>query len=182
MICLKVLVTQSCLTLCDPMDCSPPGSSVHWILQARMLEWVAISFSRGISSAGDWTWVSCIAGKLFTEWATREASILEWVVLPSSRGSCKPRDQTQVSHIAGEQSLPSEPSGKPNDVFNKHKWSRNNKYLDFKYYNCTGIKVTWYLKKTVMTGNKKQYNIKWVINWKILHSKCSEYIQHGYNF
>ena len=41
-----VLVTQSCLTLCDPMDCSPPGSSVPGILQARVLEWVAISFSR----------------------------------------------------------------------------------------------------------------------------------------
>ena len=40
-------VTQSCLTLCDPMDCSPPGSAVHGILQARILEWVAISFSRG---------------------------------------------------------------------------------------------------------------------------------------
>ena len=42
-------VTQSCLTLCNPMDCSPPGSSVHGILQARILEWVAISFSRGYS-------------------------------------------------------------------------------------------------------------------------------------
>ena len=45
-------VTQSCLTLCDPMDCSLPGSSVHGIFQARILEWVAISFSRG-SSPGD---------------------------------------------------------------------------------------------------------------------------------
>ena len=44
------LVTQSCPTLCDPMDCSPPGSSVHGILQARKLEWVAISFSNG------WKW------------------------------------------------------------------------------------------------------------------------------
>ena len=44
-----VLVTQSCLTLCDPMDCSLPGSSVHGILQARILEWVAILFSRGFS-------------------------------------------------------------------------------------------------------------------------------------
>ena len=42
-------VTQSCPTLCDPVDCSPPGSSVHGILQARILEWVAISFSRGSS-------------------------------------------------------------------------------------------------------------------------------------
>ena len=44
-----VLVAQSCPTLCDPMDCSPPGSSVHEILQARILEWVAIPFSRGSS-------------------------------------------------------------------------------------------------------------------------------------
>ena len=45
---LKMLVTQSCLTLCDPVDCSPPGSSVHGILQARTLQWAAISFSRGV--------------------------------------------------------------------------------------------------------------------------------------
>ena len=54
-------VTQSCLTLCDPMDCSPPGSSDHGILQARILEWVAISYSRGSSWPRDWTWVSCIS-------------------------------------------------------------------------------------------------------------------------
>ena len=45
---MKVLVTQSCPTLCNPMDCSPPGSSVHGVLQARILEWVTIPFSRGI--------------------------------------------------------------------------------------------------------------------------------------
>ena len=70
---LVVLVTQSCLTLCDPMDCSPPGSSVHGILQARILEWVAIPFSRGSSQPRDGTQVSCIAGRFFTIWATREA-------------------------------------------------------------------------------------------------------------
>ena len=43
---VKVLVAQLCLTLCDPMDCSPPGSSVHGLFQARILEWVAVSFSR----------------------------------------------------------------------------------------------------------------------------------------
>ena len=47
----SVLVTQSCPTLCNPMDCSPPGSSVHGILQARILEWVAISFPRGFSQS-----------------------------------------------------------------------------------------------------------------------------------
>ena len=45
---VKVLIAQSCLTLCDPLDCRLPGSSVHAILQARILEWVAIPFSRGI--------------------------------------------------------------------------------------------------------------------------------------
>ena len=59
-------VTQSCLTLCNPMDCSPPGSSVHGILQARILEWVAISFSRGSSQPRDRTQVSRIAGRCFT--------------------------------------------------------------------------------------------------------------------
>ena len=50
-VCVCVLVAQSCLTLCDPMDCSPPGSTVHGILQARILEQVAISFSRGSSQS-----------------------------------------------------------------------------------------------------------------------------------
>ena len=56
---------------CDPMDSSPPGS-VHGILQARILEWVAISFSRGSSQPRDWTWVSYISGRFFTVWAIGE--------------------------------------------------------------------------------------------------------------
>ena len=60
---VPVLVTQPCLTLCDPMECSPPASSVHGILQARILEWVPISFSRGFSQPTDQTQLSCIAGK-----------------------------------------------------------------------------------------------------------------------
>ena len=58
--------------LCDPMDCSPQVSSVHSILQARILEWVAISFSRKFSWLMDPIQVSCIAGKFFTIWAIRE--------------------------------------------------------------------------------------------------------------
>ena len=65
-------VAQSCLTLFDPVDCSLPGSSIHGILQARILEWVAISFSRGSSRPRYQTWISCIAGRHFTLWATRE--------------------------------------------------------------------------------------------------------------
>ena len=59
-------VAQSCLTLCDPMDCSPPGSSAHGVLQAAALEWAAISSSRGSSQLRDRTCVSCIAGRFFT--------------------------------------------------------------------------------------------------------------------
>ena len=58
-------VAQSCPTLCDPMDCSLPGFSVHGILQARILEWVTISFSRGSSRPRDQTRVSCIGGRRF---------------------------------------------------------------------------------------------------------------------
>ena len=59
-------VIQSCLTLRDPMDCSLPGSSVHGIFQARVLEWVAISFSKGSSLPRDQSQVPCIAGRHFT--------------------------------------------------------------------------------------------------------------------
>ena len=70
------LVAQPCPTLCYPVDCSPPGFSVHGIVQARILEWVAISSSRGSSQPADRTHVSCsscIAGRFFTIWATSEA-------------------------------------------------------------------------------------------------------------
>jgi len=60
------LVAQSCPTLCDPMDCSLPGSSVYGILLARILEWVAITFSRGSSGPRDRTHVSYIAREFFT--------------------------------------------------------------------------------------------------------------------
>ena len=66
-------VAQSCPTLCDPMDCSLPGTSLHGILQARVLAWVASSFSRGSSRPRDQTQVSHIPGRHFNLWATREA-------------------------------------------------------------------------------------------------------------
>ena len=70
-----VLVAQSFPTLCNPTNYNPPGSSVHGILQARILEWVAISFSRGSSQPRVQSQVSHIAGRFFTFWATREAKI-----------------------------------------------------------------------------------------------------------
>ena len=82
---IKMLGVLSCPTLWDPMDCRPPGSSVHGILQARMLEWVSI---HGIL----------------------QARMLEWVSIPLSRGSSQTRAQTQVSYIASR-FLPSESPG-----------------------------------------------------------------------
>ena len=70
---LYFLFKQSCVWLCNPMDCSLPVFSSHEILQARIPEWIANSFSRASSGPRDWTRVSCIAGRFFTTWATREA-------------------------------------------------------------------------------------------------------------
>ena len=65
-LCVSVLIVQSCTTLCNPMDCSLPGSSVHGILQTRILEWVDMPFSRESSHPRDQNQVSCIAGRFFT--------------------------------------------------------------------------------------------------------------------
>ena len=65
-VCVCVLVAQSCKTLCDPMDCNPPGSSVRGILQARVLEWIAMPSSRRSFQPRDRTQISCIVGRLFT--------------------------------------------------------------------------------------------------------------------
>ena len=73
---IKVKVSQSCLTLCHPMDCSLPGSSVHGILQARILEWVAFPISRGSSRPKDRTQVFCVTGRFFTMRATKEADVI----------------------------------------------------------------------------------------------------------
>ena len=67
---LLLLVAKSCPTLLQPMDCSPPDSSVHGIFQARTLEWAAISFSRGSSQSRDWICVSCIGRWIVYHWAT----------------------------------------------------------------------------------------------------------------
>ena len=69
----KSEVAQSCPTIWDPIHCSLPGSSVHGIFQARILEWIAIFFSRGSSWPRNQTQVSCVAGRFFIDWAMREA-------------------------------------------------------------------------------------------------------------
>ena len=77
--CVSVcLVTQLYPTVCDPMDCRPPSSSVHEILQAKILEWVAISFSRGSSWPRVQIQISYITGRFFTMWATRKAHLISY--------------------------------------------------------------------------------------------------------
>ena len=78
--CVRAKSLQSYPTLCNSMDCSPPGSSVHGFLQTRIQERVAMPSSRGSSLPRDRTWVSCTAGRFFTNWATRE--------VPESRYWC----------------------------------------------------------------------------------------------
>ena len=75
---VKVLVAQPCPTLCDPMDCSLLGSSVHGIFQARILEWVAIPFLRGSYWPRDWTQVSCIAVRFFYHLSHRGSPVWCW--------------------------------------------------------------------------------------------------------
>ena len=87
-------IAQLCPTLCDPLDCNPPGSSIHAIFQARILEWVAIPISRGSFWPRDQTRVSRIAGRLFTIWATKipymgiwlENKCIEWPYVPCPDG------------------------------------------------------------------------------------------------
>ena len=87
-------VTQLCLTLCDPVDCSLPGFSIHGIFQARVLEWVAIFFSRGSSWPRNQTQVSCIASRRFTLWATRVALYRRTILLSDGTGNNPQRSLT----------------------------------------------------------------------------------------
>ena len=101
---VKVLVAQLGLTLCDPMDYSFPVSSVHGILQASILDWVAIPFSRGSFWFRNWTWLSLIAGRFFTLWATMEAPYteqlpLKWCMADSCLRCCLLRKCTYLEFI-----------------------------------------------------------------------------------
>ena len=100
--CVVCLVIQLCSTLCDPMDCSPPGSSVHRILQAKILETVVMLFSRGSSQLRDPTnglpYCRQILYHLSHQGSPR---ILEWVAYLFSKGTSWPRNWTGVSCIAG---------------------------------------------------------------------------------
>ena len=94
-----VLAAQLCPTLCDPMDCSPPGSSVHGILQARILELGSHSLFQGSSRPRDQTWVSRIAGRFFTIWATRETPKMMGATFKSLTPSTRAKPLMNFSHL-----------------------------------------------------------------------------------
>ena len=94
-------VTQSCPTLCDPMNCSPPGSSAHGDSPGKNTGVDCHTLFQGIFPTLDWTHVSCFAGVLYHLSHHRSQRVPEWVAYPFSRGSSRPRTWTGVACIAG---------------------------------------------------------------------------------
>ena len=108
-------VAQSCPTLCNPMDCSLPGSSVHGIFQAIILEWVAISFSRGSSQPRDQTWVSCTVGICFhhlcqqgSSNANKNNNGMQFLTMQIAKSSMKALSDTKYFLQTEDESLENE--------------------------------------------------------------------------
>ena len=146
------LVALLCPTLCDPLDCSPPGSSVHGILQARILEWIAMPSSRGFSQPRDLTCVSCIAGGFFTSWPAREAHLYLHLYLWS----------IFISHVL----LPSHLSSSPELSGTLHPWPLGNSLMQ------TGV-VLLFLMSAYHLFSPHGYALgtTW---WKLSLCNCSE--------
>ena len=112
-------VAQTCPALCNPMDCSPPGSSVLGILQARTLEWVSMPSSRGSSQIRNRTQVSHIAGGFFYHLSHQGSQrVLEWIAYPFSSGSSDPEIKPRSPALQVD-SLPDELLEKPSQLINK---------------------------------------------------------------
>ena len=134
---VKMKVAQSCPTLCNPMD-----YTVHGILQARILEWVAFPFSRGCSQPRDWIQVSCIAGGFFTSWATTEAQEY-WSGQPIPSPVDLPNPGIELGSPALQVgSLPTELWGKP---LYKERYT-----LKYYMYTCGGFILIFGKTNTIM--------------------------------
>ena len=146
----STLVAQSCPTLWDHMDCSPPGSSVHGIFQARILERVAISFSKGSSQPRNRTQVSCTAGRFFTLWATRE-------VMTVKKKKKKTKSKKEQLLTLGE-----------NNFVQKKEYFVSNIYIEIIHVNteCSPIQILWenYTEKNEKKkkGMKERDGYGWV--------------------
>ena len=157
---LKVKVAQLCLTLCDPMDCT-----VHGILQARILEWVAFPFSRGSSQPRDWTQVSLIAGGLFTSWATREALLYYWR-LPNTPFICEAL--VSVPGLPGGSGVKNPPSdaGDAGSIPGSGRSPRggNGNPLQYACLENPMNRGAWWA--TVHRVTKSQIWLKWLATWQ----------------
>ena len=145
---VSLLVAQSCLTLWDPLDYNLPGSSVHGILQARILEWVAISFSRENSWPGDRTWVSEIAGGLFSA----EASGKPFLVLqmpPNHRVVTLKRTEFYAAYFTGKNC---EHNSFPIDTKSNSKLFRRMNNLYFFFLKKKKTNYDWW---------EQNYNTQW---------------------
>ena len=146
----KSEVAQSCLTLCNPVDCSPPGSSVHGILQARILEWVAISFSRGSSWPRVQTWVSHIAADALTSepqgkprlWTILQIYGFQNCMVVAQKETQRSAEQTREYNTVKKSML----------VFPINLWKRSQEYMMQKrlvsLINCAGKKMDSYMQKS----------------------------------
>ena len=131
MCCCCFLVTQSCLTLCDPMDCSPPRLSIPGILQARIPEWVAIFFSRRCSRPRGWSRVSCLAGRFFATESPGRHMYLSTTNLHLLRAFACNWLSTPTDGVQGGVRLRSRESGGRNWYRNPNPWSSS--YLEKHY-------------------------------------------------
>ena len=121
-----MMLILSRVRLCNPMSCCPPGSSVCGIFQARILEWVAVSSSRGSFRSRDWTHVACVAGSFFTCWAILENSlVIQLLGLQASTA------WGQVQSLVGDRR-----SWKPHSMAKKKK-----KTIKRKKHVCDGCKI-----------------------------------------
>ena len=133
----------------QPMGCSPPGSSLHEIFQARILEWIAISFSRGSSQPRDWTRVSCTAGRFFTDWATGKLLcnykilFLSIPILCSNKGSKLPQINSEF-------------------IVNKHCTKGKKKLESFRRLVGNKLKNILMLGKTEGRRRSRQQRMRWL--------------------
>ena len=181
-----MLFAQLCLTLCDPIDCSLPGPSVHGILQARILEWVAIPFSRGSPQPRGQTRVSCIAGGFFIIWAIREApkalkwTLNDWIFM------------TQKANLSTFKQNWGNNGGKEEhntfytDLLSS-KWKEYKRGQDWKFCCCECWSREWFpdwwfsrtlLPNTVPTSCTKQLKFK-VTKVTIKFLICTSHISHA---
>ena len=137
-----MLCPQWCPTVWDPMVCSPPGSSLHGILQVRLLEWVAISSSRGSSQSMDWTCISyvpCIASGVFITEPLGKAPKGLWKT-KNNNGSWQSRDDWKL--------------------WNPEKWI------------SSLLNYSQFLTSELPSSKKARFHLKWTCLWRSLHMKA----------